>query len=104
MRHRTLTIAGAFLFAVAGCASPPAREIRAVFRCPGGGIVAATFREESVSVTLPDGTKRELPRAISASGARYSDGTTTLWNKGDTVFIMKGEEIVLKECVAGGEP
>ena len=99
MRHRNLIIAGTLLLLTAGCASPPVREIRAVFRCPGGEKIETIFRDESVRVALPDGTTAELPRAVSASGARYSDGTTTLWNKGDTVFIMRGEEIVLQECV-----
>ena len=52
---------------------------------------------------MPDGTKAVLPQVISASGARYSDGATTLWNKGNTVFIMKGEEITVQDCVAEGQ-
>jgi membrane-bound inhibitor of C-type lysozyme len=29
----------------------------------------------------------QLPRARSASGARYSDGTVTLWNKGRAAML-----------------
>ena len=96
--------ASALLLMIFGCASQPAWEKRAVFRCPQGETIEATFRVGSVAATLPDGTKDLLPQVISASGARYSDGVTTLWNKGNTVFIMKGEEIVLKDCVEEEEP
>jgi len=89
---------------ITGCASHhlvPGK--RAIFRCPGGEVIEATFRDGEVAATLPDGTKAILPQVISASGARYSDGTTTLWNKGNTVFIMKGEVVTLQDCVAEGQ-
>jgi membrane-bound inhibitor of C-type lysozyme len=87
-------------FGITGCAPHLVPENRVFFRCPGGEAIEATFRDGEVAVTLPDGTKAVLPHAISASGARYCDGTTTLWNKGNTVFIMKGEDVVLEGCVA----
>lgn len=33
----------------------------------------------------------KLPRAISADGARYSDGTNEFWNKGDMAMITIGD-------------
>ena len=53
----------------------------------------------TVMIGLPDGTV-ELPRAEAASGARYSDGTTTFWSKGDEAFVEINDEIVYQDCVA----
>jgi membrane-bound inhibitor of C-type lysozyme len=100
---RCVLSAGIVALGITGCASPRHLENRVVFRCPGGEAIEATFRDGEVAVTVPDGTKVVLPQVISASGGRYSDGMTTLWNKGNTVFIMKGEEITVKDCVAEGE-
>ena len=41
----------------------------------------------------------QLPHMISGSGARYSDGKTTLWNKGDTVFVEVNDKIVVRDCM-----
>ncbi|MFP4482761.1 MAG: MliC family protein [Thermovirgaceae bacterium] len=40
------------------------------------------FVEDAAILYFPDGPL-ELPRAISGSGARYTDGETTFWIKGD---------------------
>ena len=37
---------------------------------------------------LWDDTSVELPQAVSASGARFSDGTWTVWNKGKSVMVL----------------
>ena len=100
---RLVLSSGIVALGITGCASQRLQENRVVFRCPGGEVIEATFGDAAVAVTFPDGTKAVLPQAISASGARYSDGATTLWNKGNTVFIMKGEEITVQGCVAEGQ-
>ncbi|MCB0228391.1 MAG: MliC family protein [Anaerolineae bacterium] len=48
---------------------------------------------------MPDGTVT-LPQTISADGARYSDGTTTIWNKGNTLMVQVNDETILQDCVA----
>ena len=45
-----------------------------------------------------DGKSYTLPRAISASGARYSDGKVTYWSKGDSAFIDIGDKRVCNNC------
>jgi len=40
------------------------------------------FVEDAAILYFPDGPL-ELPQAISGSGARYTDGETTFWIKGD---------------------
>jgi membrane-bound inhibitor of C-type lysozyme len=72
---------------------PPAGEttpalppvINAVFACEDGRQIEAAFHtREPQRVVLTLGRRNiELPLAPSASGARYSDGVTTFWNKGD---------------------
>ena len=66
-------------------AAAPARPITAVFDC-GGYAFTVRFEDESARLTLPDRTL-VLPRAIAASGARYTDGVVTFWNKGDEALL-----------------
>jgi membrane-bound inhibitor of C-type lysozyme len=77
-RHRRTVPALVIALVISGCASPPTWEKHVIFYCPQGETIEATFRNETVAVILPDGTKAILPQVISASGARYSDGSTTL--------------------------
>ena len=71
------------------------------FDCPGGETITAQFigTEEAI-VTLPDQEPVTLPATEAASGARYSDGTTTFWNKGDEALVEVNDEMVLSECQA----
>jgi membrane-bound inhibitor of C-type lysozyme len=41
---------------------------------------------------------------ISGSGARYSDGKTTFWNRGRSVFVEVDDKIVVQDCMLQGEP
>jgi membrane-bound inhibitor of C-type lysozyme len=78
-----------------------ATSTMATFQCPEGEVVEAEFiGSDEVVVMLPDQEAMTLPRVESASGARYSDGTTTLWNKGEEVMVEVDGEVVLSECVA----
>src|SRR5262245_24987625 len=54
------------------------------FRCPDGQTVMAQFQlpeDQFVNVRFA-GRELRLPHVISGSGARYSDGKTTFWNRG----------------------
>ncbi len=78
-----------------------ATSTMATFQCPDGEMIEADFvGADEVVVTLPDQEAMTLPRVESASGARYSDGITTLWNKGDEVMVEVDGDVVLSECVA----
>jgi membrane-bound inhibitor of C-type lysozyme len=50
-----------------------------------------------------NGETRTLPRVESGSGAKYSDGTTTFWTKGDEAFVQVNDEMVISDCVAQSE-
>ncbi|MEQ9860297.1 MliC family protein [Pectobacterium cacticida] len=48
---------------------------------------------------LLDGEYLKLLQTVSASGARYSNGTYTFWSKGDSAFIQRGERVIVDDCV-----
>jgi len=83
-------------------ATGAANVIAATFVCADGTSVPATFdnEAENVTITLPDGTLT-LPQVVAASGARYSDGTTTFWNKGNEATLEVNGTVVYESCVAG---
>ena len=45
------------------------------------------------------GRELRLPHVISGSGARYSDGKTTFWNRGKSVLIEVDDKIVVQDCL-----
>jgi membrane-bound inhibitor of C-type lysozyme len=71
------------------------------FRCPDGQTVMAQFHlpeDQFVNVRFA-GRELRLPHVISGSGARYSDGKTTFWNRGKTVLMQVDDKIVLQDCM-----
>ena len=54
--------------------------------------VVASYSADAKSVTLyTQGQTFHLPIAMSGSGARYSDGKTTIWeHQGEAVFETPG--------------
>lgn len=90
--------------------TPPAEPITAAFTCPSGASVTATFYPGSdphVALSLSDGRTLSVPRALSASGARYAtaDESFVFWNKGDTAFITEnGTTTVYTDCVTAPAP
>lgn len=94
---------------VGGGGDPAAREevpesfearFAYVFQCPDGEAFVTRFRGDSVQVEYEVDTFT-LPHAISASGARYSDGTRVLWNKG-TEALLETPTDTLAGCQAVG--
>jgi membrane-bound inhibitor of C-type lysozyme len=76
------------------------------FRCPDGQTVLAQFHlpeDQFVNVRFADRELR-LPHVISGSGARYSDGKTTFWNRGRSVFVEVDNKIVVQDCMLEGKP
>ena len=79
--------------------APPSNTIDATFVCPDGTSLDTTFDNtaHTVTVALPDGTVT-LPQVESADGGKYSDGTTTFWNKGDEALVEVSGNIVYQNC------
>jgi Predicted periplasmic protein len=76
------------------------------FRCPDGQALTAQFHlpeDQFVNVRFA-GRELRLPHVISGSGARYSDGKTTFWNKGRSALVEIDEKIVVQDCMLEGEP
>jgi putative lipoprotein len=80
-------------------ATQPAPAINTVtgFKCDDFAFIVK-FSNAKVDIALA-GRNVILPQVISASGARYSDGSTTFWNKGDgAIFELNG--VSYKNCKA----
>ena len=76
------------------------------FRCPDGQTVMAQFQlpeDQFVNVRFA-GRELQLPHVISGSGARYSDGKTTFWNKGRSVLMEVDDKVVVQDCMLEREP
>jgi len=76
------------------------------FRCPDGQTVLAQFQlpeDQFVNVRFA-GRELRLPHVISGSGARYSDGKMTFWNKGRSVLVEEDDKIMVQDCMLEGEP
>ena len=83
--------------------APEAAGNLATFTCPDGEMIEAVFPAEpngEVSVSLPDQEALLLPSVPAASGAKYSDGTTTFWEQGGEAMVEVDGEIVLQNCTA----
>lgn len=76
--------------AAAACATQAAEDPSATFLCEDVR-VDVVFRSDSAFITMPD-TALALPLAISASGARYSDGLATFWEHQGTARIEVGRD------------
>lgn len=73
-----------------------ARAPKAVpFKCDTISLIAK-FGKDNVTIMLP-GRSVTLPQVVSASGARYSDGSTTFWNKGDEA-LFEMNDVSYKGC------
>lgn len=85
---------------------PPATAVGegyARYRCAGGEEIGVTFQAGGERALLERGGRSELlRRVVSASGARYSDGKTTFWSKGDTAMVESNGQIALRGCSALG--
>ncbi|MBN2688390.1 MAG: MliC family protein [Deltaproteobacteria bacterium] len=69
-----------------------------VYVSEDGQALTACFdtRADTVLVKLPDGREVTLPRSISASGARYSNGETTFWEHHGEGIVQVGDNIIFR--------
>lgn len=71
--------------------APPEGVLRAyVWECDGGLTLNMKnlFRENAITLEMHEGP-RKLPLVVSASGAKYSDGSITFWTKGGTATFER---------------
>ena len=75
------------------------------FNCADGKsfIVGYSDDVEIATLSLSDERQVTLERAISASGARYTnDSGFVFWNKGDGAFIEENGEMTYENCIVVG--
>jgi membrane-bound inhibitor of C-type lysozyme len=71
--------------------APPEGVLRAyVWECDGGLTLNMKnlFRENAITLDMHEGP-RKLSQVVSASGAKYSDGSITFWTKGGTATFER---------------
>ncbi len=74
---------------------------RISYTCPEEKSFEVEFTQsesDSTALLIWQGTTTPLPQVPSGSGAKYSDGKTTLWTKGNEAFLEVEGEIVLEGC------
>lgn len=79
-----------------------------LFTCDKEKTATATFYpgdDKYVDLVLSDGKFLSVPRAISASGARYAntDESFVFWNKGKTAYITENGTTTFANCVTKTE-
>jgi membrane-bound inhibitor of C-type lysozyme len=67
------------------------------YRCREQRMLSALFAGESAHVWFA-GAHYTLPRARSASGARYSDGSVTFDTKGVLASLRRGDAVLAQDC------
>lgn len=114
MKNKTLTISIIILLVLIAAAVfswqywfSGEKMVKASFDCDGGKLITAVFypnNDTRVDLQLSDGRALSVPKAVSASGARYatSDEKFVFWNKGDTAFITENGQNTYNNCVIPG--
>jgi membrane-bound inhibitor of C-type lysozyme len=75
---------------------------QAVYKCDDGKSFSAVYRDDSTAETTFGSKVLTLNQIESGSGARYSNGSVTLYIKGDTAFVEVGNNKLFTNCVATG--
>jgi len=70
-----------------------------VFQCAGGQSFIVEFDRKGENILFKmDNLSIKLPQVPSGSGAKYSDGRTTVWMKGEEAFVVVDGNIILRDC------
>lgn len=70
------------------------------YQCADNNSFEARYRPQSVELMLEGMPAVTLSQIPSASGARYSDGETTLFTKGNEAFLERNGTTVYADCLA----
>ncbi|MBW7984376.1 MliC family protein [Enterobacillus tribolii] len=68
------------------------------YQCGTMPLTVSLDKAKSEVSFIMDGTPLTLPQTVSASGARYSNGTYTFWSKGNKAFIERNDKVVVDDC------
>jgi membrane-bound inhibitor of C-type lysozyme len=75
--------------------------ISSFFNCQNQKTIQAIFFEDKAELILSDNRNMLLLKAMSGSGARYTNTNESFvfWNKGDTAFIQEESIETFKDCI-----
>lgn len=78
---------------VAGCAGIEGQQARQAvqYRCAGGESFRASVADGTARLRFEGGEESELKRVPSASGAKFTDGKSTLWIKGAEAYVERAD-------------
>jgi membrane-bound inhibitor of C-type lysozyme len=77
---------------------------RVQYKCDEGKAFQAEYRSNSTVQTIFGSKVLTLPQVESASGIRYSDGSVTLYSKGEGAFVDVGDKRLFNNCVVQKSP
>jgi membrane-bound inhibitor of C-type lysozyme len=75
---------------------------RVTYKCDQGKGFSVVYRNDNTAEATFGSKVIMLDQVKAASGARYSDGSVTLYTKGDTAFVEVGDNRLFANCVATG--
>lgn len=77
---------------------------RISYQCEGGRTFSVDYAQEMAQLRLDSVNVILLPRVVSGSGIRFSNGSTTLYSQGTQAFIEEGEQRTYSNCVSQTAP
>ncbi len=75
---------------------------RATYHCDEGKGFSVVYRNDNTAEATFGSKVIVLDQVKAASGARYSNGSVTLYTKGDSSFVEVGDNRLFANCVAVG--
>jgi membrane-bound inhibitor of C-type lysozyme len=92
--------------ALISCNTTPTATAASTFTytCADGGEVQVAHSSDGTasSVTLTfEGDSAILAQVRAASGAKYSNGSLTWWEKGDSGMVLRDDKVVRRDCRKG---
>jgi membrane-bound inhibitor of C-type lysozyme len=103
-----LVVAGVGYFLIShetqkGMSSQDATAV--TFYCPDNAVLTTTFKDDSMTLTLPDARSFTLLHTMAGSGTRYeattTDGTDIVfWSEGDNAFVTENDKSTYTNCTA----
>ena len=100
---QTALIALSSILVLTACPKPRAKAW--AYSCPDGYTFTITYSNPDnvgdIAIFEDASGTMKLPRAVSASGAKYSNGATIFWSKGEEAMVTVASDEQHKGCRVG---
>ncbi|RXT46154.1 hypothetical protein B6S44_25300 [Bosea sp. Tri-44] len=95
------TFLAAGLWAATAAANPATEEYDCSPSLPQGKRVTVDFNSghQSITVTFPNGSSYQLPKAMSASGVRYAGSNVEIFERGARPLVLNVGGQPSRECI-----